>query len=136
MARRTAAPAAATDAPSKPDDAISLDPTEAELDEWADAERKRREAWLRGPTDEERARFAQQERERRLSDLGGLYRDRLRRGLHYPREAQLAAEGAMSILVRWSRRTMTELIEAGREWEDELAGPRRRSRVPLDDDQP
>jgi hypothetical protein len=140
MARRTAAPSPVTDgasgAPSATEEAISLDPTEAELEEWADQERRRRAAWLNGPTPEERAIFARQERERRLADLGGTSRDRFRRGLHYPREAQLAAEGAMSILLRWSRRTMAELVEAGREWEDELSGPRRRSRVPLDDDQP
>ena len=52
----------------------------------------------------------------------------------YPREAQLAAEGAMSLLVRWSRQGFAELVRAGREWEEEVSTPNRRRRVPIDDD--
>ena len=43
----------------------------------------------------------------------------MRQGVRYSREAQLAAEGAMSVLYRWSRRTFAELVKAGREWEEE-----------------
>ena len=47
------------------DDPIVLEPTEAELEEWAERERKRREAWLQGPTAEERAAYVRAERDRR-----------------------------------------------------------------------
>ena len=42
----------------------------------------------------------------------------------YPREAQLAAEGAVSLMWKWSRRTMIDLVRAGREWEAS-SSPRR-----------
>ena len=49
------------------DDPIGAEPTEAELEEWAERERKRRAAWLAGPTPEERAAYAAAERDRRAS---------------------------------------------------------------------
>ena len=54
----------------------------------------------------------------------------------YPREVQLAFEGAMSLMLRWSRRSFEELQRAGREWEQDYGNPIRRRRVPLDDDRP
>jgi hypothetical protein len=117
----------------------SIEPSEAELDRWAAEERERREAWVRGPTADERAAFARSERERRLAELEGiddLWAERMRLMRRYPREAQLAAEGAMSLMWKWSRRTMVELVRAGREWEDEFVAPTRRRRIPLDDDTP
>jgi hypothetical protein len=121
-------------------DPLALEPTEAELEQWAENERQRREDWLRGPTAEERAEFATLERERRLAELegrsgsspGATERARLMR--LYPREAQLAAEGAMTLLVRWSRHGFAELVRAGREWEEEFESTRPRRRVPLDED--
>jgi hypothetical protein len=50
------------------------------------------------------------------------------------REAQLATEGAISLLMKWSRHTFEALVDAGREWEEEFGRPRRRRRVPMDDD--
>jgi hypothetical protein len=112
--------------------------TQAEIDAWAAEERARREAWLKGPTPEERAAYATRVRQRRLADTFGESEQRidesLRRGLHYGREGQLAVEGAMSLLYRFSRRTFAELVRAGREWEEETALPSRRRRVPLDDE--
>ena len=58
----------------------------------------------------------------------------MRQGLHYGREAQLAAEGAMNVIYRWSRRTFADLVKAGREWEEDTALPRARRRVPMDDE--
>jgi len=120
---------------------VSRDPgalglTEDELNAWAERERQRREAWLQGPTAEERAAHARQEYERRLAELEG--RDagspERARGRHLrPREARLAAEGALSLLRRWSRLGYAELLRAGREWEED-GGATRRRRVPLDDD--
>ena len=120
------------------DDPIGLEPTEAELEEWAERERKRREAWLRGPTEAERAEFARRERDRRLAELeghpaGSRAAERARLMRLYPREAQLAAEGAMSLLMKWSRHGFAELVRAGREWEEEFGESAARRRVPLDE---
>ncbi len=119
------------------DDPIGVEPTEAELEEWAERERKRRAAWLAGPTPEERAAYAAAERDRRaagLTDEDARSAELARLMKRYPREAQLAAEGAMSLLVRWSRQGFAELVRAGREWEEEVSTPNRRRRVPIDDD--
>jgi hypothetical protein len=129
------APKTSTDAPA---DTPPAEPTQAEIDEWAAQERARREAWLRGPTEEERAAYAKRLRHRRLAETFDESEHRLeesmRRGLHYGREGQLAAEGAMTLFYRWSRHMFAELVRAGREWEEETALPTRRRRVPFDDE--
>ena len=114
------------------------EPTQAEIDAWAAEERARREAWLKGPTAEERAAYAKRLRHRRLADTfdeGEQMIDEWgRRGLRLGREGQLAAEGAVALFYKFSRRTFAELVKAGREWEEETALPSRRRRVPLDDE--
>jgi hypothetical protein len=135
---------------------VLLEPSEAEVEEWAERERQRRQGWLGGPSAEERASWMQQERERRLASLkAGASSEATslaRRAQHSLREAQLAAEGAMSLvwkgveaegpvgfpvgmLRKWSRRGMAVLVRAGQEWEEEMAQPGRgpNRRVPLDD---
>lgn len=116
----------------------SLEPSQAEIDAWVERERARRRAWLEGPSEEERADYASHLRRRRLAqafDDGELMiQERMRQGIRYSREAQLAAEGAMSVLYRWSRQTFSELVKAGREWEEETALPQARRRVPMDDE--
>lgn len=120
------------------DASAAVEPSEAEIDAWAEREKARRQAWLAGPDADERAQYAQHVRQRRLAEAfdEGEFRlqESMRLGLHYGREAQLAAEGAMALFYRWSRRTMTELVRAGREWEEETALPRARRRVRMDDD--
>lgn len=130
---------AMTTAGSLPDDPILLDPTEAEVDAWAEAERKRREEWLKGPTADERAAYVRRERERRLAELIEEREVSARRAAfarRYGRETQLAAEGAVSLLWKWSRRNFEEMVRAGREFEDEFGQPSRRRRVPFDDEVP
>jgi hypothetical protein len=116
-----------------------LEPTQAEIDEWAAREKRRREAWLSGPSPDERAEYARQVRQRRVSDAFDEGESRVSEGVQlgvrYGREAQLAAEGAMTLFYRWSRRRMADLIRAGREWEEETTLPNRRRRVPLDDEE-
>jgi hypothetical protein len=120
------------------DNPDELAPTQAEIDAWAAEEKKRREAWLGGPTAAERAAYADRLHRRRLADAfdEGQTRveDGVRLGVKYGRETQLAAEGAMSLVYRWSRRTFADLVRAGREWEEETSLPSRRRRVPLDDE--
>ncbi len=119
-------------------DAPPAEPTQAEIEEWAARERARREAWLRGPTEEERAAYARRLRHRRLAEAFDEGEHRLdegvRMGLRAGRETQLAAEGAMTLFYRWSRRRFADLVRAGREWEEETALPSRRRRVPFDDE--
>ena len=115
-----------------------LEPTQAEIDAWVARERKRRQEWLNGPTDEERTAYAHGLRRHRLADAfdegESRIQDGVRTGVRYGRESQLAAEGAMALFYRWSRRTMAELIRAGREWEEETSLPNRRRRVTMDDE--
>ena len=119
-------------------DAAGLEPTQAEIDAWVAKERQRRQAWLNGPSPEEREDYARRLRQRRLAEAfdegEARIADGVRTGVRYGREAQLAAEGAMTVLLRWSRRTLDDLVRAGREWEEETSLPNRRRRVPLDDE--
>jgi hypothetical protein len=116
----------------------TIEPTQAEIDEWARRERERRQEWLQGPTVEEREAYASRLRQRRLSETfeegEARVAESLRLGVHYGRETQLAAEGALALLYRFSRRTFAELVQAGREWEEETSLPPRRRRVSIDDE--
>ena len=128
--------------PVPPPDAsttASVGPSQAEIDEWAERERKRREAWLNGPSPEEREAYAQRERERRSADATSATAraaELARRSQRYARETQLAAEGAFSLATRWSRRGFAELMRAGREWEEDATKPGAKRRIRLDDDTP
>ena len=119
------------------DDAMAAEPTQAEIDEWVAKERERRQAWLNGPTPEEREAYALRLRQRRLADTfdegEAMLTDSVKRGMRLGREGQLAAEGAIALMYRYSRRTFAELVRAGREWEEETSLPRRRRRVSMDD---
>ena len=115
-----------------------LEPTQAEIDAWVAKERERRQAWLNGPTPEEREAYALRLHQRRLADTfdegEAMLTDSVRRGMRLGREGQLAAEGAVALLYRYSRRTIAELVRAGREWEEETSLPIRRRRVSMDDE--
>src|SRR5579871_4710001 len=132
-----------------PDDAVHTEPntadvgpTDAEFEAWAQQERARREAWREGPTQAEKSDWAARERTRRLAE-GGLKRSasRLAPGespvflmQRYAREVQLAAEGAMSLMLGVSVRGMfDQLVQAGRDWEDEYTSRPVRRRVALDE---
>ena len=120
------------------DKAAGLEPTQAEIDAWVAKERERRQAWLNGPTPEERYAYALRLRQRRLADTfdegEAMLTDSVKRGMRLGREGQLAAEGALALLYRYSRRTYAELVRAGREWEEETSLPTRRRRVSMDDE--
>lgn len=120
------------------DDGAGLEPTQAEIDAWVAKERERRQAWLNGPSAEEREAYALRLRQRRLADTfdegEAILTDSVRRGMRLGREGQLAAEGAVALLYRYSRRTFSEFVRAGREWEEETSLPTRRRRVSMDDE--
>jgi hypothetical protein len=124
---------------SEPPDSGVEGPTEAEIDAWAEGERKRREAWLSGPTAAEREAYAERQRERRHaegSSAAARAAELAREGGRHMRESQLAAEGAVLMMTRWSRRAFAELMRAGREWEEEAIRPDAKRRIRLDDDSP
>jgi hypothetical protein len=116
----------------------ALEPSPEEINAWAERERARRQAWLSGPSEEERAEYATHLRQRRLAEAFDegevMLQERMRQGLRYSREAQLATEGAISLFFRWSQRTFAELVKAGRDWEEETNLPRIARRVRMDDD--
>jgi hypothetical protein len=125
--------------PRTPPDADVAGPTEAEIEEWAERERKRRQEWLSGPTPAEREAYAQAQRERGQADGSGAAAraaELARQGGRHMRESQLAAEGAVLMMTRWSRRAFAELMQAGREWEEEAIKPDAKRRIRLDDDTP
>jgi len=121
--------------------ATDIGPTDAEVDAWAQQERERRAAWLQGPTQAQRSDWAARERTRRLAEgsLRGAAA-RLAPGesplffmQRYAREAQLAAEGAMSMVFGLSvREVFDQLVQAGRDWEDEYTSRPVRRRIALD----
>lgn len=115
----------------------TVEPTEAEIETWAEQEHERRRAWLDGPSAAERADWARRERDRRLDALGpdARMREIARLGKRYGRETQLAAEGAASLLWTWSRKTFAEFARAGLEWEEEAARSPRRRRIRLDEEE-
>jgi hypothetical protein len=120
------------------DDPANAEPTQAEIDEWAARERQRREEWVNGPTAEEREAYALRLRQRRLADTfdegEAMLAETVRRGMRLGRDGQLAAEGAVALAYRFSRRTFAELVRAGREWEEETSLPTVRRRVSMDDE--
>ena len=124
--------------PADPDQPALL-----EIEDWAARERQRREAWLSGPTADQKAAWARRERERRTLErearnVGGSVRESSRFLQRYVREMQLAAEGAMSLLLNTAPTDVFgNLVRAGRDWEDEFTSqPPRRRRVKLDADGP
>jgi hypothetical protein len=110
------------------------EPSAAEIEAWADRERKRREAWLNGPTAAEKAVWAWRERERRLAERERLgapptLHDTSRPVQRSVRQLQLAVEGAVSLLLNLSpRETLNQLVRAGREWEAEVTRQPPRNR--------
>jgi hypothetical protein len=127
----------------------TIGPTEAEVEAWAERVRLRRQSWVDGPTDEERHEWQRRERARRLARLefesesglgnGGPPRldpDEERRRLQrrYVRDARLATQGLGVYMATWPFRMLAELVNAGREWEDEYLRPTRRRWIPFYDE--
>ncbi|MFL5760706.1 MAG: hypothetical protein ACJ789_13340 [Thermomicrobiales bacterium] len=125
-------------------------PTEAEVEEWAERVRMRRQAWVDGPTEEEKHEWLRRERARRLARMGSdtepwptnggsqgydprAERRRLQR--RYLREIRLATEGAGVLMATWPFRILAELVAVGQEFEEETLDPARRRWIPFYDDE-
>lgn len=116
-------------------------PAREEIDEWADAERRRREAWVAGPSDAEKRAWARREQRRRqrrvasaatLPDRDTVDLDPLEE--RFRREAQLLVEGAMVSFWRLPFRLLADTARTGRMWEAEQDLRFRRRRVPFSAD--
>ena len=128
---------------------MSLGPTEAEVDAWAERVRLRRQAWVDGPTEEEKHDWQLRERSRRAARMdfepesgpgnGGSirsdrYDDRLRLQRRYAREVRLAAEGLGVMVATLPFRVLADLVVTGQEWEGDLMSPARRRWIPFRED--
>jgi hypothetical protein len=112
--------------------------SDAEVEAWAERERRRRAEWAEGPTEEEKRAYARRVRWQR----GGSGRDHRkdvyegRRVVHrLRRDTALAMIGLGALLAEAPYQLIGGALRAGREWEDEFyAPPRQRKRVALDEE--
>lgn len=116
---------------------MAAEPIEQEVEEWAEREKKRREAWVAGPSEAEKSEWIRRQRERRemrerldAADLSDTEVEReLERRLR--REAYLARVGMVDLLLRWPPRLGAKLIRAGLDAQyDYYTEPAFRRRVP------
>ncbi|HVL22827.1 MAG TPA: hypothetical protein VM450_02025 [Thermomicrobiales bacterium] len=128
---------------------MSISPSEAEVEAWAERVRKRRQAWVDGPTEEEKHDWQRRERARRAARLepeaeSGAgngerkrldpYEERLRLQRRYTREVRLATEGIGVWFATWPFRVLADLVVTGQEWEEDTLHSARRRWIPFSDD--
>jgi hypothetical protein len=128
---------------------ISVEPTQQEVEAWAERVRMRRQAWVDGPTEEEKHEWLRRERMRRLARFGfeaeagpsngahngyDPYAERRRLQRRYVREVRLATEGLGVWMATLPFKALAELVASGREWEEESLQPMRRRWVPFYDE--
>jgi hypothetical protein len=98
---------------------VAAEPADQEVEEWAEREKKRRDAWLAGPSEAEKREWMRRQRDRRdpreRYDAADLSDSELERELErrLRREAYLARVGLMDLLLRWPPRLGAKLIRAG-----------------------
>ena len=116
---------------------MAAEPTDQEVEEWAEREKKRREAWLTGPSESEKREWRRRQRElRELKEMSGPSDDpdsmlerQLERRLR--REAYLARAGILDLLMHWPPRLGAKLIRSGLDAQyDYYTDPAFRRRVP------
>jgi hypothetical protein len=123
------------------DDPNLVDPSDEDIEAWAEGERQRRAAWLEGPTEDQKAAWAREQRQRRALVNDGAFRlprpiaESAHVSQQFMREWQLATEGAMNLFWKFSMRGLNTLVREGQAWEAEHA-PRSGRRVRLDDAPP
>ena len=121
------------------DIALAAEPTHQEVQEWAEREKKRREAWVAGPTEGEKREWTR--RQQQLGELRELYGARdesdyeLERQLErrLRRDLSLAGVGAFNLLLHAPFRLGAKLIRSGIDAQyDYYSEPAYRRRVPPD----
>ncbi|MGZ6639321.1 MAG: hypothetical protein ACXVH3_36525 [Solirubrobacteraceae bacterium] len=118
---------------------VAGEPTDHEVEDWAEREKKRREAWLAGPSEAEKREWSRRQRE--LSELRELYgasdepdselerelERRLRRDVH------LARAGILGLFLNLPYSFGAKLIRSGLDAQyDYYAEPAFRRRMPPD----
>jgi hypothetical protein len=109
--------------------------TDEEVEEWAERERKRRQAWLSGPSELEKRDWARRQYHRRRTHYSDYPYEESRdetvseRSFAVEREAELAAKGFISWFLEWPHHLWANMVETGRETEDKLYRPTRRRRI-------
>lgn len=118
---------------------MAAEPTDQEVEEWAEREKRRREAWLAGPSEAEKRDWSRRRRE--LSELRDQYgasdepdseleRDlerRLRRDIH------LARAGILGLVLNLPYSLGARLIRSGLDAQyDYYTEPAFRRRMPPD----
>jgi len=116
---------------------VAAEPTDQEAEEWAEHEKRRREAWLAGPSEAEKREWSRRQRE--LGELREPYGDapdsqverelerRLRRDLH------LARAGILGLFLNFPYSVGAKLIRSGLDAQYEYyTEPASRRRVPPD----
>ena len=116
---------------------MAAEPTDQEVEEWAEREKKRREAWLTGPSESEKREWRRRQAElKELKEMFGPSDDpdsmlerQLERRLR--REAYLARAGILDLLMHWPPRLGAKLIRSGLDAQyDYYTEPAFRRRVP------
>ena len=118
---------------------VAAEPTDQEVEEWAEREKKRREAWLTGPSEAEKREWRQRQRDMgELREVYGasnepdsLLERELERRIR--RDAYLARAGIVDLLLHWPPRLGAKLIRGGLDAQyDYYTDPAFRRRVPPD----
>jgi ferric-dicitrate binding protein FerR (iron transport regulator) len=115
---------------------VAAEPKDQEAEEWAEREKKRREAWLAGPSEAEKREWSRRQREVRElygasdkpdSELERELERRLRRDVH------LARAGILGLLLNLPYSVGAKLIRSGLDAQyDYYTEPAFRRRVPPD----
>jgi len=118
---------------------VTAEPTDQEVEEWADREKKRREAWLAGPSEAEKREWSRRQRE--ISELRELYGasdepdSELERELErrLRRDAHLARAGILGLFLNLPYSVGAKLIRSGLDAQyDYYTEPAFRRRMPPD----
>jgi hypothetical protein len=118
---------------------VAAEPTDQDVEDWAEREKKRREAWLAGPTEAEKREWRRRQRDigelrelREASDESDATLEReLERRLR--RDAYLVRAGILDLLLHWPPRLGAKLIRGGLDAQyDYYTEPASRRRVPPD----
>lgn len=118
---------------------MAAEPTDQDVEDWAEREKKRREAWLAGPTEAEKREWRRRQRDigelrelREASDESDATLEReLERRLR--RDAYLVRAGILDLLLHWPPRLGAKLIRGGLDAQyDYYTEPASRRRVPPD----
>ncbi len=118
---------------------VAAEPSDQEVQEWAEREKKRRAAWVAGPSEGEKREWSR--RQQHLRELKEHYgasdehdpelERQLERRLR--RDAYLARAGIVDLLVNWPHRLGAKLIRSGLDAQyDYYTEPAFRRRVPPD----